>query len=116
MGGSGADERAFDILRQMRADNEGLTLEAFKQTVREQYFSLVLDPDGALAAIPSMLPTDANKRTRILAAIHRTAEAAGAATGERAARLAKLEELFQPDVPAVTAKEDSAQSRSTAKS
>ena len=82
----------------------GLTLEAFKQTVREQYFSLVLDPEGALAAIPDMLPADASKRTRILQAIRRTADAAGAATGERAARLAKLEELFRTGAPAVTAR------------
>ncbi len=86
----------------MRAENEGLTLEAFKQTVREQYFSLVLDPEGALAAIPSMLPTDASKRTRILQAIHRTAGASGSA--ERAVRLAKIEELFRTDAPAVTAR------------
>ena len=63
MAGPGADERAFNTLRQMRAENDGLTLEAFKQTVREQYFSLVLDPEGALAAIPKMLPADAAKRT-----------------------------------------------------
>ncbi len=79
MGGSGVDERSFNTLRQMRAENEGLTLEAFKQAVREQYFSLVLDPDGALAAIPNMLPADASKRTRILEAIRRTADAGGSA-------------------------------------
>jgi hypothetical protein len=68
--------------------------------VREQYFSLVLDPEGALAAIPSMLPAEASKRTRILQAIHSTAGASG--TPERAARLAKIEELFRTDAPAVT--------------
>jgi len=102
MGGSGIDERAFNTLRQIRAENDGLTLEAFKQTVREQYFTLVLDPDGALAAIPDMLPTDASKRTRILEAIRRTADAAGTEPGGRE-RMAKLEELFHTDAPAVTA-------------
>jgi hypothetical protein len=71
-----------------------MTLEEFKQTVREQYFSLVLDPEGALAVIPDMLPADATKRKRILEAIRRIADAAGPATGEKAARLAKLEQLF----------------------
>ena len=56
MAGPGADERAFNTLRQIRAENEGLTLEAFKQILRAQYFSLVLDQAGALAAIPKMLP------------------------------------------------------------
>jgi hypothetical protein len=63
MGGPGIDERAFNTLRLIRAEHEGLTLEAFKQTVREQYFTLMLDPEGALAAIPDMLPADAAKRT-----------------------------------------------------
>jgi hypothetical protein len=116
MGGPGIDERAFNTLRLMRAENEGLTLEAFKQTVREQYFSLVLDPDGALAAIPDMLPADASKRTRILEAIRRTAEAGGAAPGERAARMARLEEIFHTDAPAVTAKRAPRKSARLAKS
>jgi len=94
MGGAGADERSFNTLRAMRSENAGMTLEEFKQTVREQYFSLVLDPEGALAAIPDMLPADATARKRILEAIRRMADAAGAAAGEPAARMAKLEELF----------------------
>ncbi len=104
MAGAGADERAFNTLREMRAENDGLTLEAFKQIVREQYFSLVLDPEGALAAIPDMLPNEASQRKRILEAIRRTADAAGVAEGERAARLAKLEKLFGAETPALTAK------------
>jgi hypothetical protein len=94
MGGAGADERSFNTLRQMRSENAGMTLAEFKQTVREQYFSLMLDPERALAAIPKMLPTDATKRKRILEAIRRTADAAGTATGAGAARLAKLETVF----------------------
>jgi hypothetical protein len=107
MGGSGADERSFNTLREMRAENEGMTLAEFKQTVREQYFSLVLDPEGALAAIPAMLPADAAKRKRILEAIRRTVDAAGVAGGEGAARLAKLEKLFATGSRAVTAKKAS---------
>jgi len=104
MGGAGADERSFNTLREMRSENAGMSLQEFKQTVREQYFSLVLDPEGALAAIPDMLPADATKRKRILEAIRRTADAAGAATGEGAARLAKLEELFGSGARGTTAK------------
>jgi len=104
MGGEGADERSFNTLRQMRSENAGMTLEEFKQTVREQYFSLVLDPEGALAAIPKMLPADAAKRKRILEAIRRTAEAAGTATSEGAERLAKLEKVFATGSRAAPAK------------
>jgi pimeloyl-ACP methyl ester carboxylesterase len=99
--GEGADERAFNTLRAMRADNQGLTLEAFKQIVREQYFSLVLDPEGAVAAIPGMLPTDAKLRSRILTAIRRTTNADGEEGSEEAERLAKLEKLFQSGARAI---------------
>jgi hypothetical protein len=85
MAGQGADERAFNTLREIRADNDSLTLEAFKQTVREQYFSLMLDEEAALAAIPDMLPADTGKRTRILQVVRRTAEAGGEESGETAA-------------------------------
>jgi hypothetical protein len=59
MAGTGVDERAFNVLRRIRAENGGMTLEAeFKQTLREQYFCLLLDPEAALAAIPDMLSAD----------------------------------------------------------
>jgi pimeloyl-ACP methyl ester carboxylesterase len=102
--GEGVDERAFNTLREMRADNKGLTLEAFKQLVREQYFSLMLDPEGAVAAIPGMLPPDPKARSRILAGIRRTMDADGEAGPQEAARLANLQKLFQSGARAVTAR------------
>jgi hypothetical protein len=94
MAGPGADERAFNTLRQIRAEHEGMTLEEFKQAVRAQYFSLVLDEAGALAALPKMLPADAAERTRMLEVIRRTVRAAGAVGGGKAERLAEVERLF----------------------
>ena len=116
MAGPGVDERAFNTLREIRAENHGLTLEAFKQTLREQYFSLLLDRDAALAAIPKMLPADTTQRTRMLEAIRRTVQAAGAATGERAERLAQIEKLFRSDRQAVTARQVPRKGRRLAKS
>ena len=94
MAGAGVDERAFNELRQIRAENAGVPLQAFKQTLREQYFTLLLDPEGALAAIPRMLPDDPTLRTRLAEALRRTVEAAGPATGERAQRLAQIEKMI----------------------
>ncbi len=94
MAGPGVDERAFNQLRQMRAESGGLTLEEFKQVLREQFFALLLDRDGALAAIPKMLPADADARTEMLAAIRTVVSAVGEVTGERAERLARIEQLF----------------------
>ena len=94
LGGQGVDERAFNELRRIRAANEGMPLAEFKQVLREQYFSLMLDRDAALAAIPKMLPSDAASRRQVLDAARRVVEAAGAPSGERAARLAQIETLF----------------------
>jgi len=94
MAGPGVDERAFNQLRQIRADYHGVTLAEFKQILREQFFSLLLDRDGALAAIPQMLPDDPAVRGQILEAIHRTVNAIGEPTGERAERLAQVEKIF----------------------
>jgi len=94
LAGPGADERAFNTLREMRAQHRGLDLETFKRMVRAQYFSLHLGAEAALAAIPKMLPAAAAERRRLLETIRRTIEASGAATGERGERLARIEALF----------------------
>ena len=99
MGGDGVDERAFNELREIRSENQGLTLQAFKQVVREQFFSLLLDRDAALAAIPKMLPADAATRTRILDTLRRTVGAAGQPTGEKAQRLAQIEQMCAGTLP-----------------
>ncbi len=102
MAGPGVDERAFEVLRRIRAENEGLTLEEFKRLLREQFFTLLLDREGALAAIPGMLPADAKARSKALAAIKQVASAAGEITGERAERLAQIERLFQSEETAAS--------------
>jgi hypothetical protein len=114
MGGEGVDERAFNELRQIRAENHGVPLQAFKQTLREQYFSLVLDPEGALAAIPAMLPDDAASRAQVLQAIRRILNAVGPVTGERAQRLARVEQLIGAGKPAVPARKAARATRKTA--
>ncbi len=93
LAGTGVDERAFNQLRQMRAKHGGLTLEEFKQMLREQFLALMLDLDGALAAIPKMLP-DADARTKALAAIRAVVAATGEAKGERAERLTRIEAML----------------------
>ena len=88
------DERAFNELRQIRAENDGMALQEFKQMLREQFFGLLLDKDAALAAIPAMLPADPAVRAKALDAIRLTVGAAGKPGGERAKRLAEIEKLF----------------------
>jgi hypothetical protein len=96
LAGPGVDERAFEVLRQMRTASHGeITLEEFKRILREQFFALLLDRDGALAVIPQMLPADAAVRAEALGKIRQVASASGEITGERAERLARIEKLFQ---------------------
>ena len=94
MAGPGADERAFNVLRQIRGVHGSLTLAQFKQILREQFFALLLDRDAALAAIPSMLPAEAAARAKMLETIRRIVSAVGELGEERAARLAQVEKLF----------------------
>ena len=84
----------------MRAAGHGeITLEEFKRILREQFFALLLDRDGALAAIPKMLPADAAVRAEAVGKIRQVASAAGEITGERAERLARIEKLFAMEEP-----------------
>ncbi len=100
MAGPGVDERAFNELRLIRAENAGVPLQEFKQTLREQYFTLLLDPQEALAAIPRMVPDDPALRAKVLDALRKTVEASGPATGERGERLAQIEKLLGGGKPA----------------
>jgi Protein of unknown function (DUF3141) len=114
MAGSGVDERAFNELLEIRAGNSGMKLEEFKRVLREQYFALLLDRDAAVAAIPAMLPADAEVRAKVLDAIQRTVSAAGKVTGERAKRLAEVESICGagPKLPAKRAPRVAARAKS----
>ena len=95
LAGPGVDERAFNELRQIRAAHDGLTLGQFKDALREQFFSLLLDQEAALAAIPTMLPADAAARGQALAMVREVVSATGEVTGHRAEHLAQIEALFE---------------------
>jgi len=93
------DERSIEALRQVRRDYSGprLTLSEFKMLVREQFFMLILDQEGALAAIPKMLPDDVNQRRAVFAAMRGVLSVVGEITGERARRLERVAGLFGID-------------------
>jgi hypothetical protein len=94
MAETGVDERNFEAVRRIRTKYGHLTLEEFKRLMRKQFFTLLLDRDAALASIPAMLPADVEVRAKTLDAIREIASATGEPTGERAKRLAQLENLF----------------------
>ena len=96
MAGDGPDERVFAAVRRLRLAPlaAGLTLAQFKTMVREQFFMLLIDPGAALAAIPKMLPANAEARSDGLAAIFQILTASGDLVGEAAERLSRLARLF----------------------
>ncbi len=92
------DERSLEALRNVRQDTAAtLTLAEFKMLVREQFFMLLLDQEGALAAIPKLLPDNANARQEAFAAIRKVLSASAEISGEVAKRLKRIVELFGVD-------------------
>lgn len=92
------DERSLEALRNVRQDTAAtLTLTEFKVLVREQFFMLLLDLEGALAAIPKLLPDNANARQSAFAAIRKVLSASAGISGEVAKRLERVAELFGVD-------------------
>jgi hypothetical protein len=92
------DERGFNLLRRMRdAASGGLSLDAFKTLVREQFFMLLLDERRAVNAIPTMLAKDPKSVSHMAGMLHRVINAVGLRTDVERARLAEVERLFESE-------------------
>ncbi|TQF29412.1 DUF3141 domain-containing protein [Bradyrhizobium sp. UNPA324] len=93
------DERSIEALRRVRRDYAGprLSLAEFKMLVREQFFMLLLDQEGALAAIPKLLPDDVSQRRTLFGSIRDVLSASGAVLGEPANRLQRIGALLGVD-------------------
>jgi hypothetical protein len=93
------DERSLEALRRLRQHDESarITLAEFKMLVREQFFMLLLDREAALAAIPKLLPENADERRRVFSAIQEVLSASAEISGEVARRLKQVAGLFGLD-------------------
>lgn len=92
------DERGFAMIRRIRAMQDEmprLTLAEFKALIREQYFMLLIDEDAAVAAIPELLPDNADKRRRAFATVREVVTARGEAAPQGKARLDQMAEMFE---------------------
>jgi hypothetical protein len=94
LAGPGIDERVFNVLNNIRGAHGDISLAQFKTLLREQFFALVLDQKAALAAIPAMLPKDADARKTAIVQIRAVVTASGTPEGTRAERLAEVEAMF----------------------
>jgi Protein of unknown function (DUF3141) len=91
------DERGFEAVRRIRRVHGELSLPAFKALVRDQYNMLLVDQEAALAAIPSMLPADAETRHRAFELIRQVLGARGEMSAEDEKRMGEVAQLFGVD-------------------
>jgi hypothetical protein len=94
MARNAVDERGFETVRRIRQTHGEVPLPAFKAMVRDQFNMLLIDRDAALAAIPSMLPPDADSRRTALDLIKQVLGSAGAFSAEVTQRLDEITRLF----------------------
>ena len=85
------------MLRRIREAESDVRLAAFKAMVREQFYMLLLDTEGALAAIPSMLPPDADSRRKAFELIKEVLSARGEMSADEQSRLTRIAGLFGLD-------------------
>lgn len=100
------DERGFEAVRRVRQAHEdmpALPLSEFKALVREQYFMLLIDPEAAIAALPSLLPEDMETRGKALAVIRQVLAAPGGLSRVAEARMQQIARMFAPDGDAAAA-------------
>ena len=100
------DERGFEMVRRIRSVNDGtprLSLAAFKALVRDQFLMLLVEPEEALAAIPSLLvPSQAPARERALELLKKVLSTRGQMDGEMLERMKRVEFLFRTEPARVT--------------
>jgi len=94
LGRAAVDERGFERLRRIRDNYPDITLAEFKRIVREQFYMLMLDNEGALSAIPSMLPAEPETRQKAIELIKDVLSAAGELSDDDRERLQRVERLF----------------------
>jgi hypothetical protein len=88
------DERGFEMTRRIRRAYNDIPLSVFKALVREQYLMLLIDPGAALAAIPAMLPAEADSRGEAFDLIKQVMAARGALSAEDIERILHIARLF----------------------
>ena len=94
LGRRSVDERGFETVRRLRGKYGDIPLSEFKTLVRDQYFMLLIDRDAALAAIPSMLPSDSQTRGKAFDLIKGVMAAVGKLSPEDEERLSEIGRLF----------------------
>ena len=104
MGRASVDERGFETVRRLRGAHGDMPLSIFKALVREQFNMLLLDQNAALAAIPSMLPPDAQTRAAAFELVKQALGARGEFSAEDRQRMNEVAQLFGVDAGSAAAR------------
>jgi Protein of unknown function (DUF3141) len=97
MGRGSVDERGFETVRRLRRAHGDIPLSVFKALVREQFYMLLVDEKAALAAIPGMLPGDAETRREVFGLVSLVLGARGDLSADDQRRLNEVAQLFGVD-------------------
>jgi hypothetical protein len=90
-----ADERSFNLLQHLRDEYaKDMSLADFKQTVRDQFMMILLDPDAAVAAMPKLLAGREQDAPKALQLLQSVLAAGGPMLPESERRLARVAEMF----------------------
>ena len=91
-----ADERGFRLLERMREDTGGdLSLADFKSMVRDQFFTLLLDEQQAIDAIPGMLDADPELASHMAKTLRKLVDVLGVESKLGKSRLAEITAMFE---------------------
>jgi pimeloyl-ACP methyl ester carboxylesterase len=93
-GRDAVDARGFETVRHLRSRYGDMPLSEFKTLVREQFAILLIDEQAALAALPSLLPADAQTRREAFNAVRQVMAASGEISAEDEKRLSEIGRLF----------------------
>ena len=100
-----ADERGFRLLERMREEAGGdLPLAAFKAMVRDQFFTLLLDEQRAIEAIPAMLDADTDLASRMGSTLRKLIDVLGVESKLGKTRLAEMTTMFESRKAAIAPK------------
>jgi pimeloyl-ACP methyl ester carboxylesterase len=108
MPGRSADERGFAAMKEigsMLPAKDRVGFVRFKKIMREQFLILKMDQERAVAALPRLLPKDAEERAPWLSAVQQVCKARGELAGEMRHRLQQIEAIFTAKPPAEVRKE-----------
>jgi pimeloyl-ACP methyl ester carboxylesterase len=94
LGRGSVDERGFESVRRLRSRYGDMPLSEFKRLVREQFAMLLIDQQAALAALPSLLRTDAQTRSEAFNVVKQVMAACGEISAEDEKRLSEIGRLF----------------------